>query len=69
MNHFGRVAAYLSSAYWCVYSAQCKVRLLLVCVQCTMQNETVIGVCTVHTAAIHTNKHWINMQPHDRTDS
>jgi len=44
MNHFGRVAAYLSSPYWCVYSAQCRVRL---CVQCTVQSET---VCTVHSA-------------------
>jgi len=25
MNRFGRVAAYLSSPYWCVYSAQCTV--------------------------------------------
>jgi len=24
--------------YWCVYSAQCRVRLLLVCVQCTVQS-------------------------------
>jgi len=45
MNQFGRVAA-----YWYVYSAQCTVRLLLVCVQCTVQSETVIGVCTVHSA-------------------
>jgi len=50
MNQFGRVAAYLSSFYWCVYSAQCRARLLLVCVQCTVQSETVIGVCTVHSA-------------------
>jgi len=40
-NQFGRVAAYLASPYWCVYSAQCRVRLLLVCVQCTLQNENV----------------------------
>jgi len=45
-----------------VYSAQCSesvigvytvhsvVRLFLLCVQCTVQNETVIGVCTVHRA-------------------
>ena len=26
MNQFGRVAAYLSSPHWCVYSAQCRVR-------------------------------------------
>ena len=25
-------------------------RLLLVCVQCTVQSETVVGVCTVHSA-------------------
>ena len=49
--------------YWCVYSAQCGVRVLLVCVQCqcgvrvllvcvqcTVRSETVIGVCTVHSA-------------------
>ena len=45
MNQFGRVAG-----YWCVYSVQCGVRLLLVCVQCTVQSETVIGVCTVYSA-------------------
>jgi len=39
-----------SDCYWCVYSAQCSVRLLLLCVQCTVQSETVIGVCTVHSA-------------------
>jgi hypothetical protein len=38
--------------YWCVYSAQCRVRLLLVCVQCTVQSETVIGVCTVHSEIV-----------------
>ena len=38
VNQFGRVAAYLSSPYWCVYSAQCTVRL---CVQCTVHSETV----------------------------
>jgi len=43
MNQFGRVAAYLSSVYWCVYSAQCKMRLLLVCVQCTVQPYTPIS--------------------------
>ena len=43
MNQFVRVAAYLSSPYWFVYSAQCRVRL---CVQCTVQSET---VCTVHS--------------------
>ena len=45
-----RVASFLSSPFWCVYSAQCRVRLLLVCVQRTVQSETVIGVCTVHSA-------------------
>jgi len=50
--------------YWCVYSARCSVRLLLVCVhyrahirvrlwlvcvQCTVKRETVFGVCTVHS--------------------
>jgi hypothetical protein len=34
---------------------------------CTVQSETVIGVCIVHCT--HTNKDWINMQPHDWTDS
>jgi len=33
----------------CVYSAQCGVRQLLLCVQCTARSETVIGVCTVHS--------------------
>ena len=61
MNHFGRVAAYLSRPYWCVYSAQCRVRLvfigactvqnvewdwsLLVRVQCTVQSETSLYWC------------------------
>jgi len=31
MNQFGRVAAYLSSPYWCVYSAL--LRMLLVCIR------------------------------------
>jgi hypothetical protein len=43
-NQFGRVDAYLFSPYWCVYSAQCGVRL---CVQCIVQSEI---VCTVHSA-------------------
>jgi len=30
LNRFGRVAAYLSSPCWCVYSAQCRVRLCTV---------------------------------------
>ena len=59
MNRFGRVAAYLSSPYWCVYSAECRVQSETVCtvhnaecrvrlcVQCTVQSET---VCTVHSA-------------------
>jgi len=34
--------------YWCVYSAQCRVRLLLVCVQCAVRSQAPIGVCTVH---------------------
>jgi len=38
MNQFGRVAAYLSSPYWCVYNPQCRARLR---VQCTVQSETV----------------------------
>jgi len=33
-----------------VYIKQCRVRLLLVCVQFTVQSETVIGVFTVHSA-------------------
>ena len=44
MNQFGSVTTHLSSPYWCVYSAQRRVRL---CVQCTAQSET---VCTVHSA-------------------
>jgi len=49
-------------SYWCVYSAQCRVRLfwcvyiaqfrvklLLVCVEFTVQNGTVFGVCKVHS--------------------
>ena len=39
---FGRVAAYLSSLYWCVYSVQCTVSVLLVCV--------CVCVCTVQSA-------------------
>jgi hypothetical protein len=61
MNQFGRVAAYLSSLYWCVYSVQCTVQSkcvigVCVCVQCIVQSESVIGVCvcvcvcTVHSA-------------------
>ena len=50
MYQFGRVAAYLSCHYWCVYSVQCRVSGLLVCVQCTVQSEWVIGVCTVQSA-------------------
>ena len=34
-------------SFWCVYSAQCRVRL---CVQCTVQSEIVIDVCTVQSA-------------------
>ena len=34
--------------YWCVYSAPCRVSLLLVCVQCTVRSETVIGVYSAH---------------------
>jgi len=40
--------------YWCVYSAECRERLLLVCVQCRVQSETVIGVCTVQSAGRET---------------
>jgi len=62
MNQFGRVAACLSSPYWCVYSAHCRVRLCTVhsaewdCVQCTVQSEIVysaqctVRLCTVHSA-------------------
>jgi len=56
MNQFGRVAAYSSSPYCCVYSVQCTVQCLSHC-----------ALCTVHCS--HRNKDWINMQPHDRTDS
>jgi len=34
----------------CLYSVQCRVRRLLLCVLCTVQIETLIGVCTVHSA-------------------
>jgi len=48
--------------YWClystncsfelllvfVYSAQCRLGVLLVCLECTVQNDTVIGTFTVH---------------------
>jgi len=40
------------NSYWCVYSAECTVRLLLVCVQCTVLSETVIGVCTVQSETV-----------------
>ena len=33
--------------YWSVYSVQCSVKLLLVCVQCAVQIGAVIGVFTV----------------------
>jgi len=46
MNQFGRVAAYLSSPYGYLYSAQCRV---MVGVECRVRSETVIGVCTVHS--------------------
>jgi len=36
MNRFCRVAAYLSSPYCCVHSAQCTVRLTLHCAQRTV---------------------------------
>ena len=36
--------------YWCVYSAQCRGRMLLVCVMHTVQSEIVIGVCNAHSA-------------------
>jgi hypothetical protein len=32
--------------------AQCRVRLLLGCVQRTVQNETVIGLCTVQSETV-----------------
>ena len=44
-----KVQSVEGDCYWCVYSAQGRVRLLLVCVQCTVQSETFIGVCTVHS--------------------
>jgi len=40
-----------------------------VCVQCTVQSETVISMCTVQSV-LYTHKYdWINMQPYDQTDS
>ena len=52
MNQFGRVAAYLSSPYWCMYSAQCRVRLSLCTVHCTYT----INSLTLHSAVYtHTN--------------
>ena len=38
MIQYGRAAAYLSSPYWCVYSAQCIVRLFTV--HCTHHVQT-----------------------------
>jgi len=36
--------------FWFVYIAQCSLMLLLVCVEFSVQNETLIGVFTVHNA-------------------
>jgi len=47
MSQFSLVAEYLSSPYWCVYSAQCSEIVIGVC---TVQSEIVIGVCIVHSA-------------------
>ena len=107
MSQFGRVAAHLSSPYWCVYSAESHSALSLYiqshCALCTVHT---VSLCTVHTVSLYTvhctysltlhcalyihshsalctvntlslctvhctytNKDWINVQPHDRTDS
>jgi len=44
LNQFGRVAAYLSITYWCVYSAQCRV--------CTVRSAECVkrAVQSVHSA-------------------
>jgi len=49
MDQFGHVAPYLPSLIG-VCTVQSRVRLLLVCVQCTVQSETVTGVCAVYSA-------------------
>ena len=48
MSQFGRVAAYLSSPYWCV---QCTVQVSPYwCVYSAQCRSVLIGVCTVHNA-------------------
>ena len=42
MNQFGRVAAYLSRPYWCLYGAQCRERLSFCTVQRTNYFNTII---------------------------
>jgi len=44
MNQFGHVAAYLSSPYWCVYSAQCRESVSLCTVHCTHTNKDWINM-------------------------
>ena len=41
-----------SETFWCVYSAQCTERLLLVCVQCTVRLLLVCVQCTVHSETV-----------------
>jgi hypothetical protein len=52
MSQFGRVAAYLSCPYWCVYSLQCTVESEIVIGVCTVQSEIVIDVCTVQSEIV-----------------
>ena len=55
MSQFGRVAAHLSSPYWCVYSAESHSALSLYiqshCALCTVHT---VSLCTVHTVSLYT---------------
>ena len=53
MNQFGLVAAYLSSPYGYVYSAQRRVRSETQSALCTVHTTITVSLCTVHCT--HTN--------------
>ena len=57
-------SAYLSSPCWCVYCTPCRVHIYPVFVGvCTVRCILCMAYCT------HTNKDWIDMQPHSQIDS
>jgi len=45
MNQFSRVAVYLSTPYWCVYSARCRVRLI--------ESHSALGLLDFHLWAVY----------------